>query len=99
MSVLSTSELGGMPVFRDLSVAELARITGYLHLRDVPGNSSIFAVEQPGEVVYVIREGTVKVHVEQADGSDVILALLGRARFWARLVLSTDLVVQQTRSR
>ena len=32
---------------------------------------------QPGEVVYFIAKGTVKIFVEQMDGSRVILALLG----------------------
>jgi CRP/FNR family cyclic AMP-dependent transcriptional regulator len=66
-----------MPVFDGLSASELARMAGYLHMREVPANTSIFAVDQPGELVYMIRAGTVKVHVEQADGSDVILAILG----------------------
>ena len=35
------------------------------------------AVEQPGEVVYFILDGAVKIHVEQMNGSDVILAVLG----------------------
>lgn len=52
-------------------------MAGYLRAREVPADTSIFAVDQPGEVVYMIRSGTVKVHVEQADGSDVILAILG----------------------
>jgi CRP/FNR family cyclic AMP-dependent transcriptional regulator len=66
-----------MPLFRGLSAAELARVSGYLRVRDIPGHTSIFAVDQPGEVAYMIRSGTVKIHVEQADGSDVILAVLG----------------------
>lgn len=77
MTTLSASELSRVPVFRGLSPAELARVAGHLHVRNVPGNTSLFAVYQPGEVAYFILSGTVKVHVEQADGSDVILAILG----------------------
>lgn len=33
--------------------------------------------EQPGEVVFIILSGTVKVQVDQADGTEVILAVLG----------------------
>jgi len=77
MAALSASELSLMPVFHGFSPSELARMAGYFHMREVQGNCSIFAVDQPGEVVYMIRSGTVKVHVEQADGSDVILAILG----------------------
>jgi CRP/FNR family cyclic AMP-dependent transcriptional regulator len=62
-------------------------MAGYLHVRDVQANASIFAVDQPGEVVYMIRSGTVKVHVEQADGSDVILAILGPGEILGELSL------------
>jgi CRP/FNR family cyclic AMP-dependent transcriptional regulator len=77
MTALSAGELSSMPVFHGLSPSELARMAGYLHVRDVPDRTLIFAVDQPGEVIYMIRSGTVKVHVEQADGSDAILAILG----------------------
>ena len=32
---------------------------------------------QPGEIVYFILSGTVKIHVEQEDGRDVIISILG----------------------
>lgn len=77
MTTPSAIELNRVPVFSGLSIDELDRIAGYLHVRDVPANTSLFAIHQPGEVAYVILSGTVKVHAEQADGSDVILAILG----------------------
>jgi hypothetical protein len=40
-------------------------------------NAAYQQAEQAGEVVYFIASGTVKVHVEQADGRDVLIALLG----------------------
>ena len=40
-----------MAVFAGLSTAELGRLAAHLHMRDVPANTSLFAVEQPGEVV------------------------------------------------
>lgn len=35
------------------------------------------AAEGPGESVYIVVTGTVKVHVVQEDGSDVIIDILG----------------------
>jgi CRP/FNR family cyclic AMP-dependent transcriptional regulator len=35
------------------------------------------SVEQMGEAVYVILNGAVKIHVEQEDGTDVIISVLG----------------------
>jgi CRP-like cAMP-binding protein len=37
---------------------------------------NVMTIEQPGEAVYVILHGTVKIHVEQSE-RDVILSILG----------------------
>jgi CRP/FNR family cyclic AMP-dependent transcriptional regulator len=66
-----------MPLFNDLSGDEIARIESRLRRRAFPPGANIITHEEPGEVVYIIETGTVKIHVEQADGSDVILAILG----------------------
>ena len=34
-------------------------------------------VHQPGEAIYILLEGTVKIYVDRPDGTEVILALLG----------------------
>lgn len=72
-----TGPLGTMPLFNNLSADELNRLNGVLRTRTFQAGSNMMLADQPGEVVYIIQTGTVKVHVEQADGSDVILAILG----------------------
>jgi CRP/FNR family cyclic AMP-dependent transcriptional regulator len=37
---------------------------------------NVMTIEQPGEAVYIILHGTVKIHVEQSE-RDVILSILG----------------------
>jgi CRP/FNR family transcriptional regulator, cyclic AMP receptor protein len=64
-------------LFRGLPQAQLDWVGERLHCRTYPGGTNIITAEQPGEVVYVILSGTVKIHIEQADGTDVILALMG----------------------
>jgi CRP/FNR family cyclic AMP-dependent transcriptional regulator len=64
-------------LFEGLSPQELAEINSQLHCKTYAHDSNIVLVEQLGEAVYIVVDGTVKVHVEQADGSDVILAILG----------------------
>ena len=55
----------------------MAKLNDYMRSTTFPAGTNIITVEQPGEVTYVVLEGTLKIHVEQADGSDVILAILG----------------------
>lgn len=69
--------LGEIALFRGLKLEQLAWLNDHLHRTTFPAGSTVVAAEQPGEVVYIILQGTVKVHVEQADGTDVIFAILG----------------------
>jgi CRP/FNR family transcriptional regulator, cyclic AMP receptor protein len=69
--------LGEIQLFEGLSAAQLEWVAGRAHRRAFPAGRNIMMAEQPGEAVYVILHGTVKIHVEQGDGRDVILSILG----------------------
>ncbi len=71
------SLLAYIELFQGLSSEELARVGERAHRRISPSGTDIITAEQPGEVVYLILSGTVKIHIEQMDGRDVILAILG----------------------
>ncbi|SRR6266545_6186347 len=73
----SPSTLGELALFRDLPTEHLERLAGLLRRRTFRAGASLITVEQPGEVVYIILTGTVKIHVEQPDGADVIIAFGG----------------------
>jgi CRP/FNR family cyclic AMP-dependent transcriptional regulator len=66
-----------LPLFAGISSADMATIAARLHRKSCPGGTNFISTEQPGEAVYIIERGTVKVHAEQAAGSDVIIAILG----------------------
>ena len=69
--------LSAIPLFKGLSETQFAWIAQHAHRRLFATGKDIITAEQPGEAVYVILRGTVKIHVEQADGQDVILSILG----------------------
>jgi CRP/FNR family cyclic AMP-dependent transcriptional regulator len=77
-AVEDTKVLSRMLLFEGLSEVELKRLNNELLHRKVfsPG-TNIITVAQPGEVVYILLEGSVKIYVDQLDGSEVILAFLG----------------------
>jgi CRP/FNR family cyclic AMP-dependent transcriptional regulator len=64
-------------LFHGLPADRLSRLARHLHRKIVPPGTSIMSAEQPGETVYIILSGCVKIHVEQANGTDVTLAILG----------------------
>ena len=70
--------LGELELFRGLNPRELAELNGLLRSSTVQAGTHFITAEQPGEVLYVVLEGTVKIYVTRADGREVILAFLGR---------------------
>ena len=69
--------LADIQLFAGLTSPQLDWVAQRAHRRAFPAGTNVMTIEQPGEVVYIILHGTVKIHVEQGDGRDVILAILG----------------------
>jgi CRP/FNR family cyclic AMP-dependent transcriptional regulator len=68
--------LTDIKLFEDLSPVQLDWVAHRAHRKVFPAGSNVMTIEQPGEAVYVILHGTVKIHVEQGE-RDVILSILG----------------------
>ncbi|MGE3913226.1 MAG: cyclic nucleotide-binding domain-containing protein, partial [Chloroflexota bacterium] len=64
-------------LFRDLDLGDLAVLNGLMRRQELPAGARLMASDTQGDSAYVIRQGAVKVHVEQEDGRDVIVAILG----------------------
>jgi CRP-like cAMP-binding protein len=69
--------LSFIPLFQGLGAVELNWIAARAHRRLFNAGRDIITAEQPGEAVYIILHGTVKIHIEQADGRDVVLSIIG----------------------
>jgi CRP/FNR family cyclic AMP-dependent transcriptional regulator len=76
-AVSDAGVLGEIPLFRGIPLERLKRLNEVMHRKTVPAGTNMITAEQPGEVVYVLLEGTVKILIEQVDGREVILAFLG----------------------
>lgn len=75
--VVEPSALSEIPLFRGLPAERLKKLSEVLRKKSVPSGTNMITADQPGEVVYVLLEGTVKILIEQVDGREVILAFLG----------------------
>ncbi len=73
---IDLSELA-LPIFHNLTSDNLRDLSGLIHSKTFAANTTLMTAEQAGEVVYLILSGTVKVHIDQEDGGDVIVAILG----------------------
>ena len=68
--------LADIGLFSGLTPTQLDWVAQRAHRRVFEAGRNVLTIEQPGEAVYVILYGTVKVHVEQGD-RQVIISILG----------------------
>ena len=68
--------LADIELFKGLTTAQLEWVAQRAHRRVFEAGRNVLTIEQPGEAVYIILHGTVKIHIEQGE-RDVILSILG----------------------
>ncbi len=69
--------LSTIPLFRGLNQAELEWIARRAHRQLFPAGTNVLVAEQPGEAVYIILAGTVKIYIDQIDKQSVVLSIIG----------------------
>ena len=75
--MIDADALARIPLFEGIPRSEITRLLGHLHEKSFPAGTNILIDEQPGEAVYVILTGSVKVHAVRPGGPEVVLAVLG----------------------
>src|SRR5512138_2856301 len=78
--------LADIHLFAGLTPVQLDWIAQRAHRRVFEPGRNVMTIEQPGEAVYIILHGTVKIHVEQGE-RDVILSILGAGDLLGEMIL------------
>lgn len=68
--------LADIDLFAGLTPTQLDWVAQRAHRRVFEAGRNVMTIEQPGEAVYIILHGTLKIHIEQGE-RDVIIAILG----------------------
>ena len=79
-----------VPLFSQLGDQELARIAGAVREKSYPKNSIILFEDDPGDALYVVLRGQVKVVLVGDEGREVILSILKDGDFFGELALIDD---------
>lgn len=77
LAVWNSNSLKAFALFEEIPEGELQRISELMRCKTFAAGAMIMTAEQPAEAVYFILQGTVKVHIEQANGSIVVVSILG----------------------
>ena len=79
-----------VPLFTHLSEADITRLAEASRERSYPRNSVILFEDDPGDSLYVVVTGQVKVVLIGEDGREVILSVLHEGNFFGEMALIDD---------
>ncbi len=89
--VMHTAEfLATVPLFSSLDSVELSRFAELLREKSFLKGSVILFEHDPGDALFVLRHGRVKVVRVGEDGREVILGVLGPGQYFGELSLIDD---------
>ena len=88
---MSTADfLATVPLFKSLAPAEVAAFSQIVREKSYPKGSVILFEDDPGDALFVVRSGRVKVVLVAEDGREVILGILGVGEHFGELSLIDD---------
>jgi CRP/FNR family cyclic AMP-dependent transcriptional regulator len=87
VETLPIDSLSAVPMFERLSVDEIQRLATLLHLANFKTNETIFHERDPGDSMYIVRTGAVRIWTRDDDNVEVTLAELTQGAFFGELAV------------
>jgi CRP/FNR family transcriptional regulator, cyclic AMP receptor protein len=84
---MDAATLRSVPLFASLDSKATAELGEYLTIHDYPRSATIFRYGDPGDAMYLIDVGKVRISITDADGADVTLAELGAGDFFGDMAM------------
>jgi signal transduction histidine kinase len=84
-------DLGATDLFRNLDAAEMQALRGIAQERTYPAGTRIFAENDPGDGVYVIRDGQVEIAHLVGDRALCVFSKFGPGDFFGEMAVIDDL--------
>src|SRR4030095_7135228 len=84
---MDVAALRSVPLFSSLDSKATAELGEYLTIHDYPGTATIFRKGDPGDAMYLIDIGKVRISVTDTEGQTVNLADLGPGDFFGEMAM------------
>src|SRR5258705_13810468 len=84
---MDVATLRSVPLFASLDSKATAELGKYLTIHDYPKSATIFRNGDPGDAMYLIDVGKVRISIIDADGAAVTLAELGAGDFFGEMAI------------
>src|SRR5687768_17820457 len=89
-STVSTAVLKAVPLFASFPEDQLRMLTTVVTRKSTPRSTTIMAGGDPTDHLYIVLSGRLKVMMSDAEGKEVILAILGPGEFFGEMGLIDD---------
>ncbi len=76
-----------IPLFSELDEEELQSLERIVKIRHVEKKRIIVYEDEPGDSLYIVLDGMVKISSYAPDGKEIVLALLGKGSFFGEMAL------------
>src|SRR5438477_7660740 len=84
---MDVATLRSVPLFASLDSKATAELGKYLTIHDYPRSATICRNGDPGDAMYLIDVGRVRISITDADGATVTLAELGAGDFFGEMAM------------
>ena len=84
---MKVEALRSVPLFRNLDDSAAFELCSLLTVREEPGGTPLFYRGDPGDAMYLIETGRVRISVKDADGHDATLADLHDGEFFGEMAI------------
>jgi len=84
---VNVDTLQTIPLFASLDREAVTRLSDFLSVHDYRPSDEIFRAGDPGDAMYLIDSGKVRISITDADGHVVTLADLGAGEFFGEMAM------------
>lgn len=84
---LDPATLTNIPLFTGMDATELANIGPLFFEKTYTKNSTLFVEGMTGEILYIVKKGSVQITKKGTDGREVVLATLKEGEFLGEMSL------------
>lgn len=73
--------------FEDVTEEDRASLAESIDLHQLAAGETLFKTGEPGEALYVVRDGEVELYIKDTAGQKILLAIAGRGDVFGELAL------------
>ena len=84
---MNLQALRSVPLFQSLGNAEVSDLFELLSERTIPAETALFRRDDPGDAMFFIESGRIRISVQDTDGHDTVLAEMRSGDFFGEMAM------------